>query len=160
MRTILVSRCLLGEACRYDGRCGKPVAKPLTERDDLRVVAVCPEVDGGLSTPRAPAEIECARDGFAVLAGKARVLTAAGTDVTDAYLKGAHAAVDAARRFGAKEALLRAKSPSCGVTQHYDGTYAGVLTAGPGVAAAALIKAGLTVIDDAEREKLEALLAP
>ena len=100
-----------------------------------RVVPVCPEVAGGLPTPRPAAELQ--PDG--------RVVTGAGEDVTDAYRRGADAAVALAMATGAQRAVLKARSPSCGCHQVYDGTFTRSLRPGEGVTAAALRAAGLTV---------------
>jgi uncharacterized protein YbbK (DUF523 family) len=110
---IFISACLLGTTCRYD-------ARPLVAREELvrlvaegRAVAFCPEEAGGLSTPRAPAEIEAGASGEDVLAGRARVLTASGRDVTAAFVAGAEAALAFARAHGCTAAYLKARSPSC-----------------------------------------------
>lgn len=140
---LLVSACLLGEPCRYDG--GACPCPPLIDavRDRL-VVPVCPETLGGLRRPRPPAEI-AGGDGEDVLAGRARVLDKDGRDVTDAFLAGAAKAVELARVCGATAAILKERSPSCGVRQIYDGTFLGRRRPGRGVAAAALAETGLPV---------------
>lgn len=142
-RPVLVSACLAGCACRFDGR-AKPDAavQQLVERG--RAVTVCPEVAGGLDTPRRPAEI-VGGDGGDVLDGRARVVDDAGRDVTDAYLAGAAEAVRAARATGAETAVLKDGSPSCGSRQRYDGTFSGTPRSGQGVTAAALRRAGVAV---------------
>lgn len=112
-----------------------------------RAVLVCPEVDGGLDTPRPPAEI-VGGDGRAVLEGRARVVTARGADVTAAYVAGAHRALEAARRSGATSAILKARSPSCGKGCVYDGSFSSTLVAGDGVTAAVLETNGITVVAD------------
>ena len=143
---VLVSACLAGRACRYDGSGATDDAvSDLVAKG--RAVLVCPEVDGGLGTPRPPAEI-VGGDGHDVLAGRAKVVTAEGIDVTEAYLKGARRAVEAARRTGADSAILKARSPSCGCGQVYDGTFAKVLQAGDGVTAALLKREGIEVLGD------------
>lgn len=145
---VLVSACLAGRACRFDGSAGSDdhVGRLIAEG---RAVLVCPEVDGGLSTPRPPAEI-VGGDGADVLAGRARVLTNEGEDVTDAYLVGARKALDAARRTGAGRAILKARSPSCGAGAVYDGSFTRSLTAGDGVTAALLRAEGIEVESDEE----------
>lgn len=132
---ILVSACLLGVACRYDGDANAcPALLAALRAGGHTAVPVCPEVYGGLPTPRSPSE----RQG-------ARVLTCAGIDVTAAYRKGAETAVRLAALTGCRAAVLKANSPSCGVGQIYDGSFSHRLTAGDGVAAAALRQAGLAV---------------
>jgi uncharacterized protein YbbK (DUF523 family) len=112
-------------------------------------VLVCPEVDGGLGTPRPAAEIE-GGDGADVIAGRARVVTADGDDVTDAYLKGAERALAVARETGATTAILKARSPSCGEGSIYDGTFSRTLEEGDGVTAALLKAEGIDVLSDEE----------
>jgi uncharacterized protein YbbK (DUF523 family) len=99
-----------------------------------RLVPICPEACGGLPTPRPAAE----RRGD-------RVVTANGDDVTDAYARGAAAAVELAHAVGAREAVLKARSPSCGSARVYDGTFTRTLRDGEGVTAAALRAAGVEV---------------
>jgi uncharacterized protein YbbK (DUF523 family) len=119
--------------------------------EGARLVPVCPEVVGGLGTPRDAAEIVDG-DGAAVLDGTARVMTAEGDDVTAAYRRGAAAAVDLARAVGATRAVLKARSPSCGAGAVYDGTFSRTQRAGSGVTAAALRSAGIDVVSDEELE--------
>ena len=143
---ILVSACLAGRACRFDGR-----ADPDDEVSRLvaggRVVLVCPEEDGGLGTPRPAAEIQ-GGDGYDVLDGRARVVTEAGADVTEEYLAGARVALDRARSAGATTAVLKARSPSCGKGCVYDGSFTRSLREGDGVTAALLSRAGLEVVSE------------
>lgn len=133
----MVSACLLGVACNHRG-----LASPSAAVSDLageaRLVPVCPEVAGGLPTPRPPAEIQA--DG--------RVRTTEGTDVTDFYRRGAAHAVDLARATGARRAVLKARSPSCGCQQVYDGAFSHSLRDGMGLTAAALAGAGVEVISE------------
>ena len=131
---ILVSACLLGVACNHRGLGNKSEALVELGRR-RRLVAVCPEAEGGLPTPRPAAEIQ--PDG--------RVRTAAGNDVTGAYKRGAAAAVDLARTMGISEAVLKARSPSCGCHEVYDGTFSGRAVAGEGLTACALREAGVSV---------------
>lgn len=140
---VLVSACLAGRACRFDGS-GALEDQVAALVDEGRAVLVCPEVDGGLGTPRPPAEI-VGGDGADVLAGRARVVTNEGVDVTDAYLKGAERALAAARQAGATSAILKARSPSCGLGRIYDGSFSGVLEVGDGVTAALLQAHGISV---------------
>ena len=143
---VLVSACLAGRRCRFDGSANPDdeVARLVAEG---RAVLVCPEADGGLGTPRPRAEI-VGGDGHDAVAGRARVVTEAGADVTEAYLRGAELALAAARRAGATTAILKARSPSCGVGQIYDGSFTGARTSGDGVTAALLQSEGLEVITE------------
>src|SRR5437763_971699 len=134
-RVVLVSACLLGEACRHDGG-DKRSARVLEALRGKEVVPICPEAGAGLGIPR-PA-VELGED------GRARVI-GTGEDRTDAFSFGARLAVEAARRFGATVAILKERSPSCGSQQLIRG---GRRIAGEGVAARALREAGVTVISD------------
>ena len=142
---LVISACLLGVACNHEGR-GSPraVVDELAKR--YRLVPVCPEVLGGLPTPRAAAELR-GGDGVDVVAGRgeARVVNIEGVDVTAAYRRGAEAAVAVAKAVGAQRAVLKARSPSCGSAAVYDGTFSRRLVPGQGVTAAALAAAGLAV---------------
>ena len=148
---MLVSACLAGRACRYNGASSDDdaVARLVAEG---RAVAVCPEQDGGLATPRPPAEI-VGGDGADVLAGRARVVTDAGRDVTEEYVRGAHVALEKARAVGAVTAVLKSRSPSCGKGCIHDGTFTGATTTGDGVTTALLEAHGIAVVteDDAGR---------
>lgn len=131
---VVVSACLLGVRCNHLGA-ASPSRQVADLAADHRLVPVCPEVVGGLPTPRAAAEIQ--PDGS--------VRTADGTDVSDAYRRGAEAAVALAGAVGAGEAVLKARSPSCGCAGVYDGTFTRTRVAGEGVSARALREAGLRV---------------
>ncbi|HYO61949.1 MAG TPA: DUF523 domain-containing protein [Actinomycetota bacterium] len=148
---VLVSACLAGRACRYDGSANDDdlVGRLVAEG---RAVLVCPEVAGGLGTPRPPAEI-VGGDGADVLAGRARVVTAGGADVTDAYVAGAQRALKAAREAGARTAILKARSPSCGKSGIYDGSFSRSLRSGDGVTAALLRANGIEVSTEEETQK-------
>ena len=145
---VLISACLAGRTCRFDGTgaLDDAVSQLVAEG---RAVLVCPEVDGGLGTPRPPAEI-VGGDGIDVIEGRARVVTEDGVDVTEAYLAGARRALATARRTGATTAILKARSPSCGKGAVYDGTFSRTLTTGDGVTAALLRAEGIAVLTDEE----------
>ncbi len=143
---ILVSACLLGTCCNHEGRgSARPRVQALSE--SARLVPICPEVVGGLGTPRDAAEI-VGGNGADVLDGTARVTTGAGVDVSAAYRRGAAAAVELARAVGATRAVLKARSPSCGAGAVHDGTFTRAQHRGPGVTAAALRAAGFEVVSD------------
>lgn len=141
---LLVSACLLGCACRYDGST-KPHAAVCALATAHTLIPVCPEILGGLPTPRPPCEIT---DG--------RVLTADGTDRTDAYRRGAEEVLHLAVLCGCRAAVLKARSPACGNGRVYDGSFSGTLTAGDGIAAAALRENGIAVFDEEEITALSA----
>ena len=135
---VLVSACLLGVSCRYDGQHKEyPLMDELCRRH--QVVPVCPEIFGGLPTPRVPAE----RQGE-------RVVTKNGDDVTAQYCRGAEEALRLAQLLGCTVAVLKERSPSCGSGQIYDGTFTGTLTAGFGAAAELLAAAGIRVIGESQ----------
>ena len=138
---ILVSACLLGTPCRYNG---KGVLDPQVEAlmREHHLVPVCPEILGGLATPRTPAE----RVGD-------RVRTEDGTDVTAAYERGAREALRLARLFGCQAAVLKEKSPSCGAGQIYDGTFTSKLIPGNGVCAQMLLDAGIKVYGESRAQE-------
>jgi uncharacterized protein YbbK (DUF523 family) len=115
------------------------------------VIAVCPEVAGGLAIPRPPAEVQ-GGGGPSVLDGSACVRTVAGEDVTRAFVRGAHCALEAGRENGARLAILKESSPSCGRHRIHDGRFAGVLIPGEGVTAALLLRNGIAVFSEEELE--------
>jgi uncharacterized protein YbbK (DUF523 family) len=139
----LVSACLLGVNCNFEGRSwGNPQLQ--NEFAQGKLFPVCPEVFGGLSVPRVPAEI-VGGDGEDVLDGRARVLNMDGKDVTAEFLKGAQTALAIAQSIGASEALLIEKSPSCGSGRIFDGTFTEKFTEGNGVTVALLRRNGIKV---------------
>ncbi len=161
---VLVSACLLGEKVRHDGRdaaCAHPVLARWAREG--RLVPVCPEVAGGLGVPRAPAEM-LGGDGADVARGAARVVTQDGEDVTAAYRCGAQLALETALANGARVAVLKDRSPSCGSRFVHDGSFTGSLRAGRGVTAALLERHGIRVFSedelDAAAAYLETLEAP
>ncbi|MFI2645199.1 DUF523 domain-containing protein [Streptomyces sp. NPDC018610] len=143
MEAVLVSACLRGVPCRFDGR-HKAVPGLAEAVAGREVVPFCPEVAGGLATPRRPAEL-VGGDGHDVLDGAARVVDDTGRDVTARFLDGARSALERARQTGCAEALLMPRSPSCGRGAVYDGSFTGALTPGDGVTAALLERAGIAV---------------
>lgn len=133
---LLVSACLLGTPCRYDGKTKKNEAVcALAERYEL--VPVCPERAGGLPTPRTPSE----RQGE-------RVVMRDGHDVTEEYRRGAEYALAVFCREGCVAAVLKARSPACGCGAVYDGTFSGTLVPGDGVAAELLRANGVRVLTE------------
>ena len=139
---LLISACLLGRNCKYNGGNNyHPLTEKLRERYDL--VPVCPECFGGLPIPHAPSE----RVGD-------RVLSRSGADVTAAFQKGAEKTVEAARKAGARKAVLKERSPSCGFGAIYDGTFTGTVVPGDGVAAQALAAEGVAIWGESRMEEL------
>lgn len=149
MEKLLVSRCLLGHKVRYDGGAHGPFDLLQHWQDEGRIVALCPEVAGGLATPRPPAEIPGGQ-GAQVLDGNLPVLTDSGEDVTSAFVAGAEIALQLVRQHGLRVAVLKARSPSCGNTHNYDGSFSSTLVEGEGVTAALLRRAGVRVFNETQ----------
>jgi uncharacterized protein YbbK (DUF523 family) len=159
MEKILVSACLLGAKVRYhggDAACDHPILQRWL--DEGRVVAVCPERDGGLPTPRPAAEIVGPGAGNGVIARLASVRTSTGADVTEAFRLGAEIALDAVKRHGIRIAVLKDGSPSCGSSFVYDGTFSGARIADRGVTAALLESQGVRVFTERTLEDADAYL--
>ncbi len=135
---IIVSACLLGESCRYDGK-SKPCQAVINLKEKYNLIPVCPEVMGGLKTPRHPSEI---------IGDK--VIGKDDSDNTKEYKKGAEIALNIALQNGAKKAVLKAKSPSCGKGQIYDGTFSGVLKDGNGITAKLFMENRIEVLTENE----------
>lgn len=132
----VVSGCLAGLACRYDGA-SKPVDAVRRLVEAGRAVTACPESLSGLPVPRPPCE---QRDG--------RVFLKSGEDVTEAFEKGAERAMRIVREHGCTAAILKARSPSCGFGRIYDGSFTGATCAGDGVWARKLREAGVTLYSE------------
>ena len=136
MENILVSACLLGVSCRYDGK-SKPNENVIALKDRYNIIPVCPEIMGGLPTPRKASEIQ----GCQVVMGD-------GTNVTKEYRKGAEEVLRLCRLFECKRAVLKEKSPSCGCGKVYDGTFSGKLIDGNGITAKLLMENGIEVFGE------------
>lgn len=147
MENLLVSACLLGNKCKYDGGTNTlptEILKALREKYNL--IPVCPETSGGLPIPRIPSE---RREG--------RVMNKAAEDVTEQYQKGAKHALILAERYGCKKALFKEKSPSCGSGRIYDGSFTHRLVSGDGVTSELLKKNGIEIFGESEVNNLLAL---
>lgn len=139
---ILVSACFLREGYKYNG--GANINdKIIGLAEKYEFVLICPEVFGGLSTPRLPSEIV-----------DEKVLNSIGEDVTEAFTKGAKEALELALKHGCKKAILKGRSPSCGKGTIYDGSFSHTIIKGDGVAAKLLMENGITVYTEDEIEKL------
>lgn len=158
MEKILVSRCLLGHRVRYDGGASGPFDLLEQWIEEGRVVPLCPEVAGGLPTPRAAAEIPGGQ-GVEVLDGTAAVITTDGEDVSAQFLEGARQALELVQKHGIRVAVLKANSPSCGNLLTYDGTFSGVRVSGEGVTAALLKRHGVRVFSELELAEAAVTLA-
>ncbi|UVL56574.1 DUF523 domain-containing protein [Pseudomonas sp. B21-035] len=157
MHKVLVSACLLGQPVRYDGRASGHPELLQQWQNQGRIVPLCPEVAGGLATPRPPAEIPGGQ-GAAVLEGDTQVLTVTGEDVSVQFLAGAQRALELVRRHGIRIAVLKSGSPSCGNLLTYDGTFSGTKVTGEGVTVALLRREGVQVFSELELEAAEQAL--
>lgn len=139
---IIISACFTGVNCRYDQKCIN-----LDRLDELKekynLIPLCPEILGGLSAPRSPAERT-----------QDKVINKEGQDVTDYFQRGANETLKIAKKYNCKYAILKEKSPSCGFGKIYDGTFSGKLVDGYGVTAELLEKNGITVIGESDIGKL------
>ncbi|UOQ49787.1 DUF523 domain-containing protein [Gracilibacillus caseinilyticus] len=143
---ILVSSCLAGLKVRYNGThsLDHRISKLINEH---KATPVCPELLGGFSTPREPAEI-IDGNGEDVLAGNAKVVEKSGKDVTELYIKGAYITLEKAKQVNATMVVLKENSPSCGSSMIYNGEFIGEKMAGNGVTSALLKRNGLRVISE------------
>ncbi len=145
---IIVSACLAGIRCRYDG--GTRPDPKITEMVRMgEAIPVCPEVLGGLPVPRDPAELT--GSGEQVLDGQAKAVTRSGKDVTQAFLRGAQETLRKCREYGATTAILSPNSPSCGCGSIYDGSFTHTLVKGDGVTSALLKRNGIHVCVNTEQ---------
>lgn len=150
MCRVLISACLLGVNCRYNGIPKKNEdALALLEKKGIHFIPVCPEQLGGMATPRLPSEKK-----------DDRVVNAAGEDVTSYYVRGAQETLKLAKLYGCRFALLKERSPSCGCKGIYDGTFSGKLVEGAGVTAALLQENGIEVFGESETMILEIAMTP
>lgn len=141
MEKILISACLIGDKCRYDGKDNlHPLIDKLLEKFEL--VPFCPEVEGGLKTPRDPSE-----------RNKLGVKMKSGRNVTPNFYRGADLAVNICLHLNIKVAILKERSPSCGVKKIHDGSFTGKLIKGQGVTTEVLRSKGIRVISEEEIEE-------
>jgi len=158
LNKVLISACLLGKRVRYDGRI-KPIADTILQQwlAQGRLVSICPEVDAGMSIPRAPAEIT-AGDGQGVWAGTAQVLVEDGGDVSASFKKGAQLALSLCQQHAIKIAVLTEGSPSCGSSTIYDGSFSRQKMAGVGVTVALLQQHGIEVFSQYQLQEADRAL--
>ncbi|WP_019244176.1 MULTISPECIES: DUF523 domain-containing protein [Bacillus] len=149
---ILVSSCLAGKKCRYNATsCPENTLATLVEQK--KAIMVCPELLGGFSTPREPAEI-IHGTGEDVLNGTAQVINKSGIDVTEQYLLGAHHTLELVKKHNVTHVVLKENSPSCGSSLIYNGEFNGQKITGEGVTTALLRKNGITVLSENELTNL------
>ena len=159
MQKILISACLMGEDVTYDQRSNFVDSKIIQKwKKEGRIVPVCPEVSGGLPTPRPAAYIIGPGGGKAVFNNAARVTHTDGTDVTDPFIKGAERALALVKKHDIKVAIMKERSPSCGSHEIYADSFDGKTRRGDGVTAALLKKHGVTIFPETELEKADAFL--
>lgn len=139
---ILISACLLGVNCRYDGG-GKLIDEIDKLKNKCNFIPICPEIYGGLETPRIPAELI-----------NGRVINRKGKDVTENFIRGARETLHLAKLFNCKYALLKERSPSCGYGEIYDGSFSGKLVKGNGITADLLVSEGIKVFGESEISNL------
>ena len=141
---VLISGCLLGLRCRYDGE-SRPMKREIIEAllEKVNLIPVCPEQLGGLATPRVPAE-RCGD----------MVMTKEGKDVTAEYKRGAEEVLKIAKLFGCRYALLKEKSPACSSTEIYNGEFSRELIKGMGVAAELLSENGIKVFGETKTDEI------
>lgn len=144
----LISACLLGIKCRWDGGDNKNDRALNLIKEEI-LIPVCPEQLGGLSTPRARQEIRGGM-GKEVLEKRAKVFTSTGEDVTSQFLTGAEEILKVARLYRVKEFIGRSFSPSCGCSKIYDGTFTGRSIIGRGVTAELLMRNGIKIKGEEE----------
>lgn len=146
MEKILVSACLAGVLCKYNGTYND-VPEIIRMVEQGKALPVCPELMGGGGVPREPNEI-VGGDGRDVLEGKARVITSSGQDCTDMFVLGAQKVLEKAKMLGARVAILKERSPSCGSNVIYDGSFTGNKKPGMGVTASLLTREGIKVYSE------------
>ncbi|GGE55981.1 DUF523 domain-containing protein [Priestia taiwanensis] len=148
-----ISACLLGENCRYDGGHNSVRAALDQLMEEGEIVSICPEVLGGLPTPRPPAEI-VGGNGDDVLDGVAKVMDVQGNGVTEPFVQGAYMALERVQQAGITTVVLKENSPSCGSSAIYDGTFSRGKIVGFGVTTALLRRHGVRVISEHQLSEL------
>ncbi len=147
MKKILISACFLGEKVRYDGQTNTLLHKIILQwKNEDRLISICPEVVGGLAIPRDPAEIKQATE--------IQVITQQGDNVTDAFYRGANAALSLCLQNKICFALLKESSPSCGSSTIYDGSFSKIKMKGEGITTGLLRKHGIAVFSENNIESL------
>ena len=155
---ILVSSCLIGKKCAYDGK-ARAIAGIDKFLNKYSFIDICPEIEGGLTCPRDKHEI-LGGDGEDVLSGRARVVSEKGRDDTENFIKGALKALELAEINNVSVALLKSKSPSCGKYEIYNGSFSGKSLKGSGVTARLLDKNQIKIYTEKELDKINDVCLP
>ena len=153
-KKVLISACLLGKNCRYDE--GHSLSNELNEAD-LDWIPVCPEEAGGLGTPRPAAEMQ--EDAEKIIKSKGSIININRQDVTQNFIKGAEESLEMGLMNGVEFAILKSRSPSCGMGQIYDGTFTGTVKQGDGIFAHLCMKAGIACISSDETNQIKKTLS-
>ena len=153
-KKILISACLLGKNCRYDG--GHSHINDL-DGTDINWIPVCPEESGGLGTPRPAAEMQDTAE--KIIKGKGGIININGEDVTQNFIKGAEESLEMGLMNGVEFAILKSRSPSCGIGQIYDGTFTGTVKQGDGIFAHLCMKVGIACISSDETNQIKKTLS-
>ena len=150
--TIMMSACLLGTKCNYKGGCSYDFTKDSrfwsTLCSKYNIIPICPEQQGGLPTPRIPSEL--LDNAEAIERGEGRIVNKLGEDVTKNFIKGGEEILRLAKVYNVQFAVLKSKSPSCGVKSVYDGSFSGVLLEGKGYTAHLFSKYGIQLFDESD----------
>jgi uncharacterized protein YbbK (DUF523 family) len=151
-RIVLISACLAGVECNYKGKASSAWQKGLrsffvrARKNGVLFIPICPEQQGGLPTPRDPSELQ--GSAAQILAGQNKIISIEGKDVSDNFIKGAKQAKHIAEIYSGEFAILKSKSPSCGSSQVYDGTFTGKLIDGRGITTEVLLSSGLKIFSE------------
>lgn len=146
MKKILISSCLLGEPVRYNGTGATTTAPIILQwQQEDRLIPVCPEILAGLSTPRPPAEIKTTKNGQ-------EVFDIMDNNITDLFILGAQKTLELVIKHNIKIAIMKARSPSCGNVQIYDGSFTNQLIPGAGITGSALLDHGCKVFNEEQLE--------
>ncbi|MGM0599793.1 MAG: DUF523 domain-containing protein [Candidatus Rifleibacteriota bacterium] len=151
-KIVLISACLAGVECNYKAKASSAWQKGLQSffrqacQNGILFVPICPEQLGGLPTPRDPSELQGSAK--QILAGQEKIISNKGKDVSNNFIKGAMQAAHFAKLYSARFAILKSKSPSCGSSQVYDGTFSGQLIDGRGITSEVLLANGLKIFNE------------
>ena len=152
-KKVLISACLLGKKCRYNG---KHSHLEDLDRLDIDWIPVCPEEAGGLGTPRPAAELQGSAEN--ILSGKGSINTHDGNDITEKFIQGAKDSIEKGLTSGAEYAILKSHSPSCGIGEVYDGSFTHSIAGGDGIFAYLCFQAGMNCVSSDDPNKIKETL--